>query len=82
MNLQDKIKERYALISEKMAFLTACENRKGFHNVRGFLDTRNNTKEEKLEGFLAMIETQLAFDEKIKQIKVQNYKIISDENFS
>lgn len=82
MELQNRIIERYKLISEKGAFLTACAFRNGFKGCAQWVKKGEKTPVKHQKSFLEMIETQIAFDERVKEIKVQNYKIISDSNFS
>jgi len=82
MNQQDKIKERYKLISEKGAFLIACALRNGFSNCAQWVKKGVSIPDEFQEDFLKAIELQIEYDAYVKQIKVQNYKIISDSNFS
>jgi len=79
MNLQQQILDKYALIQEKVAFLEACALNEGFSNCKAWITKRDNTPKDKQERFLKMIELRLVDDEKINQINVQNYKIISDE---
>ena len=82
MSLQKLAKQKYALIQDKMDFIKACQKRQGLEKSKGFLDKRNNPSDESLNLFLSLIEKQLETDKITNEIKVQNYKIISDSNFS
>ena len=90
MSLQKLAKQKYALIQDKMDFIKACEKRHGLEKCKGFLDERNNPSDESLNIFLSLIELRLEKDKEkdlidqdfVNKIKVQNYKIISDSNFS
>jgi hypothetical protein len=82
MSLQKLAKQKYALIQDKMDFIKACQKRQGLEKCKGFLDERNNPSDESLNLFLSLIEKQLETDQITNEIKVQNYKIISDSNFS
>jgi len=79
---QEKIIKRYKLIMQKGAFLKACALNKGFNRCAQWVKSGEKIPDKHLKSFSEMIETQLAYDEKVKEIRVQNYKIISDSNFS
>lgn len=82
MSLQKLAKQKYALIQDKMDFIKACEKRQSLEKCKGFLDERNSPSNESLNLFISLIEKQLETDKITNEIKVQNYKVISDSNFS
>jgi hypothetical protein len=82
MSLQKLAKQKYALIQDKMDFIKACEKIKGLEKCYCFFDERYNPSDEVLNFFISLIEKQLETDKITNEIKVQNYKIISDSNFS
>lgn len=82
MTPQEKIKERYKLIQDKTGFLTACKPIQGFNSCAYWFNSNKNVPAKHYNTMLMLIEKQLETDKVINEIKVQNYKVISDSNFS
>lgn len=82
MNQQEKIKERYKLIIEKMQFLEDVKKIDGFKNVQQWTCKNGTIPDKKINRFSAIIEERLTKDKEVKKINVNFAKIISDENFS